>query len=82
VVSRTLTVVALAFLTFDGAALAALGIATGRIVLVPVGLVFFIAAGIVLLYWRRHQRRLEEIAMDRRGVRDELREMQRVLGKK
>jgi len=78
-VSRTLTIVAVAFLTFDGAALAGMGLATGRMVLVPVGLVFFVASGLVLLYWRRHRGRLQEIADQRRGVKDEVREMQRTL---
>lgn len=80
--SRTLTIVAVAFLTFDGAALAWMGLATGRMVLLPVGLVFFVAAGLILLYWRRHLRRLQEIADERRGVKDEIREMQRLLSEK
>ena len=79
VVSRTLTIVAVAFLTFDGAALAALGVMTGRLLLVPVGLVFFVSAGMILLYWRWYRRKWEEIAGERRGVRDEVREMQRLL---
>ncbi len=80
VVSRTLTIVAIAFLTFDGAALAALGVMTGRLLLVPVGLVFFVSAGMILLYWRWYRHKWKEIADERRGVRDEVREMQRALG--
>jgi uncharacterized membrane protein len=79
VVSRTLTIVAIAFLTFDGAALAALGVMTGRPLLVPVGLVFFVSAGVILLYWRWYRRKWKEIADERQGVRDEVREMQRML---
>lgn len=79
VVSRTLTIVAVAFLTFDGAALAALGVITGRLLLVPVGLVFFVSAGMILLYWRWYRRRWKEIGDERQGVRDEVREMQRIL---
>jgi uncharacterized membrane protein len=79
VVSRTLTIVAVAFLTFDGAALAAVGVMTGRLLLVPVGLVFFVSAGMILLYWRWYRRQWKEIADERQGVRDEVREMQRML---
>ena len=79
VVSRTLTIVAIAFLTFDGAALVALGVMTGRLLLVPVGLVFFVSAGMILLYWRWYRRTWKEIADERQGVREEVREMQRML---
>ena len=79
VVSRTLTIVAIAFLTFDGAALVALGVMTGRLLLVPVGLVFFGSAGMILLYWRWYRRKWKEIADERQSVRNEVREMQRML---
>ena len=52
VVSRTLTLVAIGFLTFDGVALAGIGLMSGRNMLVAMGLVFFVSAGLVLLYWR------------------------------
>ena len=77
--SRTLTIVAIAFLTFDGAALTALGFLTGRVLLVPIGLAFFVAAGMILLYWRWYRRRRQEIANTRRAMSDELREIQRML---
>jgi uncharacterized membrane protein len=77
--TRTLTVLAAAVLAFDGAALAGLGIWTDRLVLVPVGAVFFISAGVVLLYWRWYRRRLEDIAHTRRSLADDAREMRRVL---
>jgi hypothetical protein len=73
VVSRTLTIVTVAFLTFDGAALAGLGLMTGRLVLVPIGLVFFIAAGLIVIYWRWHLRTLEEIGTDRRELSEQAR---------
>jgi hypothetical protein len=79
VVSRTLTVVAIGFLTFDGAALAALGVASGRMMLVAMGLVFFVSAGLVLLYWRWHRRRLLTIASERGALSEDVREMQRLL---
>jgi uncharacterized membrane protein len=78
-VSRTLTIVAVAFLTFDGAALTVIGFLTGRLLLVPVGLAFFVAAGMILLYWRWYRRRRQEIADTRRAMSDELREIQRML---
>ncbi len=55
---------------------------TGRMVLVPVGIAFFIAAGLVLLYWRWHRRRLDDISVTRRGLSEEAREMQRALREK
>jgi Flp pilus assembly protein TadB len=79
---RTLTVLAAAVLVFDGAALATLGVWTGRVVLVPVGLAFFVAAGLVLLYWRWYRRRLEDIAAARRALANEARQMQRILREK
>ena len=72
-VSRTLTIITVAFLTFDGAALAGLGFMTGRLVLVPVGLVFFIAAGLIVVYWRRHRRVLQEIGPERRALSEQAR---------
>jgi uncharacterized membrane protein len=73
--ARTLTVIAAAVLGFDGAALMALGIWTDRLVLVPVGAVFFVSAGLVLVYWRWYRRRLDDIAEARRALADEAREM-------
>lgn len=80
--ARTLTVVAAAVLGFDGAALVILGIWSDRLVLVPVGLVFFISAGVVLVYWRWYRRRLDDIAVSRRELADEARDMQRSLREK
>lgn len=82
VVSRTLTAVAIAFLTFDGAALAGLGFLTGRMILVPVGVAFFVAAAVILMYWRAHRRRLQEIAAARGELGEEVRDIQRLLGKR
>jgi membrane protein implicated in regulation of membrane protease activity len=74
-----LTIVAVAVLAFDGAALAVLGFWTDRLVLSLVGGVFFVSAGLVLLYWRWYRRRLADIATARRTLGDEAREMQRLL---
>jgi uncharacterized membrane protein len=81
-VGRTLTFVAAAVLAFDGVALAVLGYLTGRPVLIPVGLVFFVSSGLLLLYRRWYHRRLEEIALARRALSEEAREMQRLLREK
>jgi hypothetical protein len=79
--SRTLTIVAATVLGFDGAALLALGLWSGRTVLALVGLVFFVSALVVLLSWRWYRRRLASIAAARRALADEAREMQRSLHK-
>ncbi len=38
---------------------------SGRVLLVPMGLVFFVSAGLVLLYWRWYRRRRQDIAAER-----------------
>jgi hypothetical protein len=83
VVSRTLTLVAAAVLAFDGAALAGLGYMTGRTVLIPVGLAFFAASGLILLYWRWYRRTLDDILAARRALSEEARALREsVSGKK
>ena len=82
VVSRTLTIITVAFLTFDGAALAGLGLLTGRLVLVPVGLAFFVAAGLIVVYWRWHRRTLDEIGQERRALSEQARELRESLSGK
>jgi membrane protein implicated in regulation of membrane protease activity len=80
--ARTLTVVAAAVLAFDGAALAIAGWWSGRVLLVLVGVVFFISSGLVLVYWRWYRRRMEDIAATRRALGSEARELQRLLRRK
>jgi len=80
--SRMLTIVAAAVLAFDGAALATFGWWSGRVVLVLVGLMFFLSSGLLLLYWRWYRRRLDDIASTRRVLAEEAREMQRLLGER
>lgn len=82
VISRTLTLVAIGFLTFDGAALTGLGVMSGRTMLVAVGVVFFLSAGLVLLYWRLHRRKLLDIAAEPGALSEDVREMQRLLRQK
>jgi hypothetical protein len=81
-VSRTLTLVAAVVLAFDGMALAALGYMSGRMGLIPMGLVFFVSSGLILLYRRWYRRRLDDILAARRALSEEAREMQRLLSKK
>ena len=82
VATRTLTFVAATVLGFDGAALLGIGIWSGRLMLVLIGLVFFLSALLVLLSWRWYRRRLEDITVARRALGDEAREMQRALREK
>jgi uncharacterized membrane protein len=79
---RRLTVIAAAVMAFDGAALVGLGAWSGRVVLIPVGVVFFVSSGLILLYWRWYRRRLDDISAARRALADEAREMQRLLREK
>jgi membrane protein implicated in regulation of membrane protease activity len=76
---RSLTLVAAGFLAFDGAALAGLGIWSGRPAFLVTGVVLFLSSGLVLLVWRRHLRRLDEINEARRDLRDEAKELRRLL---
>ncbi len=71
--SGSLTLVAAAVLAFDGAALAWLGYMTGHGVLVPVGLAFFVASGLILLSWRWYRRRLDDISAAGRALSEEAR---------
>ncbi|HEX2217584.1 MAG TPA: hypothetical protein VHG35_02190 [Gemmatimonadales bacterium] len=76
---RWLTLLATGFLAFDGAALVALGAWSGRTALLAAGVVLFLSSGVVLLVWRRHLRRLDEIREARRELRDEAEELRRLL---
>jgi membrane protein implicated in regulation of membrane protease activity len=76
---RSLTLTAVGFLGFDGAALVGLGVWTGRRALLVAGAVVLLSSGLVLLAWRRHLRRLEEIAEARRELRDEAEDLRRLL---
>ena len=78
--SRTLTLLAAGFLGFDGAALIGLGWWSGRAWLGVMGVVLFLSSGLVLLTWRRHLRRLDDIAVARRELREETEALRRLLG--
>jgi hypothetical protein len=76
---RVLTLVAAAFLAFDGAALMGLGMWSSRRELLVAGTVLVLSSGVVLLFWRWHLRRLEEIDEARRDLRDEAEALRRLL---
>jgi protein-S-isoprenylcysteine O-methyltransferase Ste14 len=77
--NRTLTLLASAFLGFDGAALLVFGIWSRHPLLALIGAALFVSSGLVLLYWRWHQRQLEEIAAARRALREETESLRELL---
>jgi hypothetical protein len=74
-----LTLVAAVLLGFDGAVVGAVGVYTGRWLLVAIGLVLLAGAGLVMLAGRRQRRGLDEIAAVRRDLRDETEALRRLL---
>jgi hypothetical protein len=76
---RSLTLVTAGFLAFDGAALVGIGAWIGSAAFLLAGAVLFLSSGLVLHFWRRHRRRLDEIAEARRGLREEAEELRRLL---
>jgi hypothetical protein len=79
---RTITLFTSAVLAFDGAALVAVSVWKGRLLLGFMGLVFLLSAALVLLSRRWYHRRLGDIATAQRALQDEQHEMQRVLRRK
>jgi hypothetical protein len=77
--NRTMTFVASAFLGFDGAALAGLGIWTGHPLVALIGAALFVSSGLMLFYWRWQRRQLEEIAAARRALRNEAESLRELL---
>lgn len=77
--NRTLTLLASAFLGFDGAALLVFGIWSRHLLLALIGAALFVSSGLVLLYWRWHQRQLDEIAAARRVLREETESLRELL---
>ncbi|MFL5507027.1 MAG: hypothetical protein ACJ8AU_09100 [Gemmatimonadales bacterium] len=71
--TRLLAFAASIVLGFDGAVLMALGLWSHRPLVTVIGAVLFVAAGAVLMTWRTHERRLQEISATRRELRDEAR---------
>jgi hypothetical protein len=76
---RWLTLFTVGFLAFDGAGLIALGGWSGRTGLLVAGVVLFLSSGAVILVWRQHLGRLDEIGEAPRELRDEAEELRRLL---
>lgn len=74
-----MTLVASTFLGFDGAALVVFGLWTRHGVIALIGAALFVSSGLMLFYWRWHQRQLEEIAAARRALRDEAESLRELL---
>jgi uncharacterized membrane protein len=81
-VGSTLTLIAAAVLAFDGIALAGLGYTSGRLVLIPVGLVFVVSGGLLLVYRRWYRRRLDDILTARRALSEEARSLREIVSGK
>jgi hypothetical protein len=77
--ARTITLLAAAFLAFDGAALAGLGWYVHQPALSTIGCALFASSGLVLVYWRWYRRQLDEIAAARRVLREETEAMRALL---
>lgn len=69
-------------LAFDGTALAAFGWWSGRLMLVLLGVICFVSAGLVVLSWQWYRRRLQDIAALRQGLAEEARELRSFLREK
>jgi membrane protein implicated in regulation of membrane protease activity len=63
----------------DGAALTGLGIWSGRRAFLVSGVALLLFSGLVLRFWRRHLRRLEEVDEARQDLRNEAEELRRLL---
>ena len=76
---RTLTILAAGFLALDGLLLGLSGLWERSLVRMGVALALLAAAGVVLLFWKRHRRRLEEIASARDALRAEASDLRDLL---
>ncbi len=76
---RALTVLAVGFLALDGILLALAGLWLQRAALLLVGAGLVLVGGMVLIYWRRHRRRLAEIQAVRQEIREEARALREIL---
>lgn len=67
-----MTIIAVGFLLLDGVLLCLAGLWGRRAGPALGGVLCFLAAGAVWLFWRRHQRRVQELRAARRELRDEV----------
>lgn len=73
---RVLTVVAAAFLAFDGVALIVAGVWLHRPLLVAGGATLIVGSLLVGAFWRRHKRQLQDLQEARRALAGEARQLQ------
>jgi hypothetical protein len=77
--SRTLTTLAAGVLLLDAVLLVFGGVVLGRAVLVAVGAVFGLLAGLVVLAWRRYRRTMAEVEAARREIRGDVEAIRELL---
>ncbi len=71
IATRTMTLLASAFLGFDGAAVTIFGIWARHPMVAIIGVCLFLSSGLVLVYWRWHQRQTRELAEARQALRQQ-----------
>jgi beta-lactamase regulating signal transducer with metallopeptidase domain len=80
--NRALTTVAVGFLVLDGLLLGYGGLTLHRTMLVTWGVVCLVAAGVVVLGWRRYRRAMAELDRARRELRAEVESIRELLHSK
>lgn len=76
--SRTLTTLAVGFLLLDAILFGIAGVAWRPLLLIPAG-ICALAAGLVLIAWRRYRRAIAELAEARREMRAEAESLRALL---
>jgi HAMP domain-containing protein len=77
--NRTLTVVAAAFLAFDGICLLTAGIWLRRPLMAAMGVCLAASSGLVFVYWRWHQQQIREISAARQALAEQTRSLRDVI---
>jgi Tfp pilus assembly protein PilN len=80
--SRALTTFAVGFLLLDGVLLTYSGLSLQRTMLVVWGVACVVAAGLVVLGWRRYRRAMAELEQARRELRAEAKSIRDLLHSK
>jgi len=76
---RCLTIFAVGFLLLDALLLVWLGVELSRVGLVAGGVGCFVAAGVVVLVWRRYRRTLDDLSAQRREMKAEVEAIRELL---